>query len=38
MAGILIGLSGLGLIDNVSETGHLAEFGVVLLLRGFQTF
>jgi len=32
MAGILIGPSGLGLIDNVGEIGQFAEFGVVLLL------
>jgi monovalent cation:proton antiporter-2 (CPA2) family protein len=32
MAGILVGPSGLGLIDNVSQIGHFAEFGVVLLL------
>jgi len=32
MAGILVGPTGLGLIDNVSEIGHFAEFGVVLLL------
>jgi len=32
MAGILVGPTGLGLIDNVSAIGHFAEFGVVLLL------
>jgi len=32
MAGILVGPSGLGLIDNVTEIGYFAEFGVVLLL------
>ena len=32
MAGILVGPSGLGLIDNVGEIGQFAEFGVVLLL------
>ena len=32
IAGILVGPSGLGLIDNVSEIGDFAEFGVVLLL------
>ncbi|MEA2079088.1 MAG: monovalent cation:proton antiporter-2 (CPA2) family protein [Pseudomonadota bacterium] len=32
IAGIMVGPSGLGLIDNVSEIGHFAEFGVVLLL------
>ena len=32
MAGILVGPTGLGLIDNVSEIGQFAEFGVVLLL------
>ena len=32
VAGVIVGPSGLGLIDNVSEIGHLAEIGVVLLL------
>ena len=32
IAGIIVGPSGLGLIDNVSEISHLAEIGVVLLL------
>mgnify|MGYP001553124299 CR=1 FL=1 len=32
VAGILVGPSGLGLIDNVTEIRHLAELGVVLLL------
>lgn len=32
VAGILIGPSGLGLIDHASETLHFAEIGVVLLL------
>ena len=32
IAGVIVGPSGLGLIDNVSEISHLAEFGVVLLL------
>jgi monovalent cation:proton antiporter-2 (CPA2) family protein len=32
VAGILVGPSGLGLIDNVGEIGQFAEFGVVLLL------
>jgi monovalent cation:proton antiporter-2 (CPA2) family protein len=32
IAGVIVGPSGLGLIDNVSEIGHLAEIGVVLLL------
>lgn len=32
VAGILVGPSGLALIDNVSEIRHLAELGVVLLL------
>ena len=32
IAGVVVGPSGLGLIDNVSEIGHLAEIGVVLLL------
>jgi len=32
IAGIMVGPSGLGLISNISEIGHLAEFGVVLLL------
>ena len=32
IAGVLVGPSGLGLIDNISEIGHLAEIGVVLLL------
>jgi monovalent cation:proton antiporter-2 (CPA2) family protein len=31
-AGVLIGPSGLGLIDQVEGTLHIAEFGVVLLL------
>jgi monovalent cation:proton antiporter-2 (CPA2) family protein len=32
VAGVVVGPSGLGLIDNISEIGHLAELGVVLLL------
>lgn len=32
VAGVVVGPSGLGLIDNVEEIGHLAEIGVVLLL------
>ena len=32
VAGVFVGPSGLGLIDNVSEISHLAEIGVVLLL------
>ena len=32
IAGVVVGPSGLGLITNVSEIGHLAEIGVVLLL------
>ena len=32
VAGVAVGPSGLGLIDNVGEIGHLAEIGVVLLL------
>lgn len=32
VSGIIVGPSGLGLIDNISEIGHLAEIGVVLLL------
>ena len=32
IAGILVGPSGLALIDNVTEIRHLAELGVVLLL------
>jgi len=32
VAGILVGPSGLGLVDNVGEIGDFAEFGVVLLL------
>jgi monovalent cation:proton antiporter-2 (CPA2) family protein len=32
IAGVLVGPSGLGLIDNVTEIGRFAEFGVVLLL------
>jgi monovalent cation:proton antiporter-2 (CPA2) family protein len=32
VAGVVVGPSGLGLIDNVSEIAHLAELGVVLLL------
>jgi monovalent cation:proton antiporter-2 (CPA2) family protein len=32
IAGVLVGPSGLGLIDNVTQIGHFAEFGVVLLL------
>src|SRR5688500_1909404 len=31
-AGVAIGPSLLGLVDNVEETMHFAEFGVVLLL------
>jgi monovalent cation:proton antiporter-2 (CPA2) family protein len=32
IAGVIVGPSGLGLIDRVSEIVHLAEIGVVLLL------
>ena len=32
VAGMLVGPSALGLIDNAAEIGHLAELGVVLLL------
>ena len=32
IAGVLVGPSGLALIDNVAEIGKLAELGVVLLL------
>jgi monovalent cation:proton antiporter-2 (CPA2) family protein len=32
VAGVLVGPSGLALIDNVSEIGQLAELGVILLL------
>ena len=32
ISGVIVGPSVLGLIDNVSEISHLAEFGVVLLL------
>lgn len=32
IAGVIVGPFGLGLIDNISEVGHLAEIGVVLLL------
>jgi len=32
IAGVLVGPSGFGLISNVSEIGHFAEIGVVLLL------
>lgn len=32
IAGLVVGPSALGLIDNVSEIRHLAEFGIVLLL------
>jgi monovalent cation:proton antiporter-2 (CPA2) family protein len=32
VAGIIVGPSGLGMINNVSEIGHFAEIGVVLLL------
>jgi Kef-type K+ transport system membrane component KefB len=32
VAGILVGPSGLALIDKVSEIGQLAELGVILLL------
>ena len=32
MAGVAVGPSGLGLIDNVADISHLAELGVVLLL------
>jgi monovalent cation:proton antiporter-2 (CPA2) family protein len=32
VAGVLVGPSGLALIDNVTEIRHLAELGVVLLL------
>lgn len=32
VAGVLVGPFGLGLIDNVTEIGQLAELGVVLLL------
>jgi len=32
IAGVIVGPSGLGLINNISEIGNLAEIGVVLLL------
>ena len=32
VAGVIVGPSGLSLIDNVTEIGHLAEIGVILLL------
>ena len=32
IAGVLVGPSGLGWISNISEIGHFAEIGVVLLL------
>lgn len=32
VAGVIVGPSALGLINNVNEIGHLAEIGVVLLL------
>ncbi|MGD2119735.1 MAG: monovalent cation:proton antiporter-2 (CPA2) family protein [Chromatiales bacterium] len=32
VAGVIVGPSGLGLISNIAEIGHLAEIGVVLLL------
>ena len=32
IAGVIVGPSGFGLINNVTEIGHLAEIGVVLLL------
>ena len=32
IAGVVVGPSGLGLINNIIEIGHLAEIGVVLLL------
>ncbi|MGD8937154.1 MAG: cation:proton antiporter, partial [Thiogranum sp.] len=32
VAGMVVGPSALGLIDNAAEIGHLAELGVVLLL------
>ena len=32
IAGVVVGPSSLGLIDNQAEIGHLAELGVVLLL------
>ena len=32
ISGVLVGPSGLGLIDNIVEISHLAEIGVVLLL------
>ena len=32
IAGVIVGPSGLGLIDNIEEITHLAEIGVVLLL------
>jgi len=32
VAGVLVGPSGLALIDNVTEIGQLAELGVILLL------
>ena len=32
VAGIVLGPSGLGFIENYDEIGHLAELGVVLLL------
>ena len=32
ISGIIVGPSGLGLINNINEIGHLAEIGVVFLL------
>lgn len=32
IAGVIVGPSGFGLISNITEIGHLAEIGVVLLL------
>jgi monovalent cation:proton antiporter-2 (CPA2) family protein len=32
IAGVIVGPSGLSLISNISEIGHIAEIGVVLLL------
>ncbi len=32
IAGVIVGPSGFGLINNITEIGHLAEIGVVLLL------
>ncbi|NOQ63875.1 MAG: potassium transporter KefC, partial [Methyloprofundus sp.] len=32
IAGMIVGPSGFGLIDNINEIAHLADIGVVLLL------